>query len=648
LSGRESLSSGKSPISGGAKPAETETSLAEENGPAVGPVVQQLEQDAREFRWTVSITGALMLAFGSLLVLGIATVLGLGLYAAAQNSFTLLRDRANVAINFMEIEISSHMVPAEKVAQQVARLFEQRKVRLESAEDMQATMLGGISGVEQLRGLLFMNRQGLAIGASRTEDGRLSLIRFDMSQDTMVRMALRSAGPQMTAAWLAPSWRPNIRQTVLVYRVPVRVDGKIVGVVAASISIEGLSRFVAKLGGEAENITPFILLGRDRVLAHKNMVNGFTMSAARPLPTLRGFTDPVVVRLWDTRHQKQPWVKPRPPLRSHILNFAGQDYVVFYKPTKGYGAPSWTVGAYMPEDVFAPIFRRLIGSFIAGAAALVIAVVAAIFIGRRLSRPVRRLSVVAGLIGSLKLDEARELPPSRIRELNEQSRTFNAVIGAMRWFSAYVPKTIVRHLLQSGDLSGLTSDRRSLTVMFTDVQGFSTFSEGADAAGIAAFLNDHVNLVTHCIDEEGGTVDKFIGDSVMAFWGAPEKQKNRAVRACRAALAIRRALRIDNASREAAGKPPIHMRIGLHSGQATVGNIGTADRVNYTIIGDMVNVGQRLEQLGKEVDVENPDAPILISADTVADLDASFRRRSVGAHRVRGREGPIEVFELLD
>ena len=105
-------------------------------------------------------------------------------------------------------------------------------------------------------------------------------------------------------------------------------------------------------------------------------------------------------------------------------------------------------------------------------------------------------------------------------------------------------------------------------------------------------------------------MDKFIGESVMAFWDAPEKQKNRAIRACCAALSIRAGIATDNKERANRAELPIRMRIGLHSGEATVGNIGKQDRINYTVIGDDVNVAQRLEQIGKQV---TPGAEVAIS-----------------------------------
>jgi adenylate cyclase len=126
----------------------------------------------------------------------------------------------------------------------------------------------------------------------------------------------------------------------------------------------------------------------------------------------------------------------------------------------------------------------------------------------------------------------------------------------------------------------------------------------------------------------------------------PRKLKNRAERACRAALAIREAIERDNEVCRATGRTETRMRIGIHSGDATVGNIGSSSRINYTIIGDMVNVGQRIEQLGKVLVPKGEAVAILISETTRTDLGPEFSPRPLGSHKLKGRVGEMEVFAL--
>ena len=169
----------------------------------------------------------------------------------------------------------------------------------------------------------------------------------------------------------------------------------------------------------------------------------------------------------------------------------------------------------------------------------------------------------------------------------------------------------------------VASRQIEVTVLFTDIVGFSRLAEQLDAAHAASLLNQHFELLAGCVGETDGTVDKFLGDGMMAFWGAPVPQPDHAARAVRAALLIRDRLRAID------GFPPLRLRLGLHTGPALVGNIGARDRLNYTLVGDTVNVTQRLEQLGKEI---APDDTIVIlaSAATAAHAGRPVRGRAFG------------------
>jgi class 3 adenylate cyclase len=178
-------------------------------------------------------------------------------------------------------------------------------------------------------------------------------------------------------------------------------------------------------------------------------------------------------------------------------------------------------------------------------------------------------------------------------------------------------------------------------VLFTDIVDFTARTADLGAEQTAEFLNHHLRLVTACIDAEEGMVDKFIGDAVMALWNAIDDQPDHSVRAARAALAIAVAIREDNRGRER----PVRVRIGLHSGPVVVGNIGTATRMNYTVVGDTVNVAQRLEAIAKDM-LPAADVAILLSAATARALPADLRPGSLGRHRLRGRDAPTEIFML--
>jgi adenylate cyclase len=239
---------------------------------------------------------------------------------------------------------------------------------------------------------------------------------------------------------------------------------------------------------------------------------------------------------------------------------------------------------------------------------------------------------------------------SRIKELDDQASAFNAMLIGLRAFSTYIPRSLVAKLVRTGEI-GIAEPRETVvTVMFTDIADFTALSEQMDAAAVSTLLNRHFAILCRAVDAHGGTVDKFLGDGMMAFFGAPDRLKGHAAAAVRAAAQIREELAADNREAVLDGHPALRVRIGIHTGPVIVGNIGASDRVNYTIIGDTVNVSQRLQGLGKELAPEAATT-IAASAETASRLDERFEIMPAGRHRLRGRGEPIEVFligEVLD
>ena len=593
----------------------------------------------------LSLSWLLALSFGSLISVSILVVLGFAVYGATRNTVDLLRDRADLGIGVLTREVEGLLESAGNQAGFVARALEAGEADPGDPEQVTALLFGAMAADPSIGAIALIRPDGQALLAERTETLAKVLI-LDFSNDEAASAALLYGRANREPVWVPPIYRPDYDSTILTLQIPIYRNDRFEGILAAALGVKELSEFLEHLSaGSAPNT--FVLYGKDRVLAHRLMAAGYPgLSLEKPLPELAGFGDPVLARMWDEYWMRRSGIAPRPPLQSHLVELAGAQYLFLYRQLDTYTATPLIVGAYFDTDVMSDEINRLFNSIIVGLAALALSIGLALFIGRRLSRPVLRLSSVARLIGELRLDDIRDLPHSRVRELDEQSNAFNSMTGALRWFQAYVPRSLVHQLMREGDLASLASDRRNVTVMFSDIAGYSTISEGKSAAEVADLLNRHFGILTSAIEAEEGTVDKFIGDSVMAFWGAPEKQKNRAIRACRAALAIREGIAADNRERESRGEPPVRVRLGIHSGQATAGNIGPPSRVNYTVIGDDVNIAQRLEQLGKQVSPE-AEAAITLSAATVADLGGLFEVEPVGEMEVKGREAPVAIYRLV-
>ncbi len=209
-------------------------------------------------------------------------------------------------------------------------------------------------------------------------------------------------------------------------------------------------------------------------------------------------------------------------------------------------------------------------------------------------------------------------------------------------FAQYMSEKVITHLMAHPERLKLGGERRRVTLFFSDLAGFTSLSERLSPEEVVSLLNDYLSRMTDIILEEEGTVDKFEGDAIMAFWGAPLAQEDQGLRACRAALRQQAALGELNQRFADMGLPPLATRIGLHSGDAVVGNLGSQKRFDYTVIGDTVNLASRLEGLNKFYGTS-----ILASETTVAACGDGVEFREVDWVAVKGKETPVAVYQPL-
>jgi adenylate cyclase len=215
-------------------------------------------------------------------------------------------------------------------------------------------------------------------------------------------------------------------------------------------------------------------------------------------------------------------------------------------------------------------------------------------------------------------------------------------LAIRRMFSHYMSEKVISYLMSHPELLNLGGERRHVTLFFSDLAGFTSISERLSAEEVVGLLNDYLSRMTDIILDEEGTVDKFEGDAIMAFWGAPLPQADQALRACRAALRQQAALAELNQRFQEMGLPRLGMRIGLHTGEAVVGNLGSEKRFDYTAIGDTVNLASRLEGLNKFYGTF-----ILASETTMAECGDGMFFREVDRVAVKGRETPVAVYQPL-
>jgi adenylate cyclase len=217
-----------------------------------------------------------------------------------------------------------------------------------------------------------------------------------------------------------------------------------------------------------------------------------------------------------------------------------------------------------------------------------------------------------------------------------------------RWikqaFRLYVPPAVVEEIGRNPGQLAFGGERRVLTVLFTDLRGFTTFSEARPPEEVVATLREYLTEMSDVVFRHRGTLDKFMGDAIMAFFGAPFENADHAFQACQAALEMADRLDQLNARWREAGREPLAMGIGITTGEVLVGNFGSSQRFTYTVVGDQVNLGARLESLNKEYPTERH---IIISETTYQAVRDRVATRPLGQVTVKGKHVAVEVFELV-
>ncbi len=585
------------------------------------------------------ITIILMLAIGGLTAIGGGTVLFVSAAASIKNTLDLMRSRAQLTISTIELGVSEHVAPARALIADISGRIAQSEFDVNDDAMLGATLAGSLAPSQQISGVVVWRPDETGLWATRLEAGQISIEKELVSDNPGLEEFLDEVAEAKGIRWGEPFHSEG--ETFITITGVVQRGGAYGGVVAAGVSLVELSRFVRDL--TQEDMTAFVLYGDDKVLAHTAMLDpDYTalLSRERPLLSIDEVGDPVLAQFNDLPLADLPM---EDDFEVRDTGERGEGHIILSRSLDTYGPVPWQVGVHAAVEDINQEMERLAGSILVSLGVFVLSVAAALFLARRIARPIRAVSAAAGKIEKLELDDIEPLPPSRIRELDEQARSFNRMVSGLKWFQAYVPQTLVRRLMES--TGGPAADVREaeLTVMFTDIVGFTPLSESMAPVDVAAMLNEHFELLNACIEAEGGTLDKFIGDATMAIWGAPEAVPDHAARGCRTALAIRDAM----AARHAAGATPsVRVKVGLHVGPLIVGNIGAPTRMNYTVIGDTVNVCSRIEALASEFD-DGQAAVIVVSGDIVQAVGDAFQFEPLGERSVKGRAQPVEIWRLV-
>ena len=474
---------------------------------------------------------------------------------------------------------------------------------------------------------IFQDKQG-------NEIGELDLWKFgyDPRKRSWYWATMQADNPYISEPYLSYS----IGAPVITVSAPLR--GKVPGVLAADLKLDTFSEFVqAQRPGEHGTVMIFDQAGS--IIAHPEftdlVTNAMTHPAQSSLPSIDEINTGMMASVIRGSYNKDSY-------EGSIDDGTGKGFL--FRVTKfalgeRYNGSILLLAA---QDDFVQNVRRLqftglVLAILVGAAFLPIVWM----FGSQMSRSIQRVTAQARQLQTLSEPELVPVT-SYIKEIHALGSTMNLAQRAIWSFAHFVPKEIVRGLIENSISTRLGGVKQEVTLVFTDVQGFTTIAEAADPDVLMRQTSRYFSAMTAAFLAEGGTVDKFIGDAVMVFWNAPNPQADHVARACRAVLAAKTAGERLNVEFESDGLKPFITRFGIHVGEAVVGNLGSSERMNYTALGNTVNLAARLEGLNKDT-----RTTILVSEDVYSRVESLFKFRALDAVVAKGMTRETRIFELV-
>ena len=586
----------------------------------------------------ISITTLLVSTVSGLVLLSVSVVLGLSFMANLTNTTELLEQSSDLLIQQIEQHIANQVDPARHVVDHMVKLATHDQLDFNDKSELVPTLKSVMAAAPELTGVAVWRPDGSKVQVHRQASGNQQVLSTSGKTDAQARAFLAGLKTAKAPVWDDPFRLDGI--SFISVSAPVYRDGVYLGAVSAGISIANLSLAIKEIV-KGTAFTGFVLYNDNQVIAHKNLpaLSTMKLSQSVPLHHVRDIGDEVLANYGNGREGE---LLKSDNFDLRVVMVDGARHVVITHRAQLYGSNTWLVGVHVPQNQINTQIKRIMVSLMAGLILLGLSIVASILLARRIARPIKSISAAAARISTFDLDKISNLSPSRISELDSQSRAFNQMLDGLKWFEAYVPRKLVGRLIKEQTRNAVESRQENLTVMFTDLAGFTKMSEKLTPAETAKMLNEHFEIINNCIEKTDGTLDKYIGDAVMAFWGAPETQEDHALRACEAAWCIAERLEQEDTG--------LRVKIALHSGPLIVGNIGAPGRMNYTVIGDTVNTCSRIEKLTGDLmdrDVEDHCKAFIVISEQVAQaVKHKFVVEPAGDFTVKGRVNRVIVYRL--
>lgn len=405
---------------------------------------------------------------------------------------------------------------------------------------------------------------------------------------------------------------------------------RLAGVFAMDIQLKWLSWYISQFK-VSENTHIFIVNNAGEVLAYSRLKE---MPESLKRLQIASFHTPAISKSYAIyKKNKQS---------EFNFSFNKKTYLAVYKTIPYMTFQPWLIGIITPRDDFIGEVKKTV--IINSLVSFILLILGIFLISRLVSfivNPIKRLVTETQKIKHLDLSGNLSLK-SRIKEIISLKDAFHGMKQGIRSFCSYIPMTLVRQLIETGQDARLGGSKKTVAVLFTDIQDFTAITNKIKPDELMEKLCYYFDVLTHIITKEKGTIDKYIGDSIMAIWGAPVSIAHPCYHAANAALAIVERLAQLNEQWLKEGHYPFYTRIGIHFGKAIVGNLGSSERLNYTAVGETINMANRLEGVNKKYGTQ-----IMVSRAFYEAVKKDFVFKALGKTEIKGFSELQEVYELL-
>lgn len=610
----------------------------------------------------ISIRTLLLFGFGGLTLVGIGIILSLGFVTATRNTFSLYAQMSKDFIDTISDEVEAEFNLVQTQGEWMRQAFESGRIQVDDYNALEDFLDGSMAATPAVMGTVLITEDKRQRRFVRQFPHLVLSTIPTQEYDRELKIQLQQA---KKAAWTQPMWIEELQETVLNLRTPITLPDGRHGLIIQVVTVSKLSEILGSLDFEFDS-SPFILYGSEYVLAHPKMhADPALRDQAIPLPRVADYSDPILAK-FETRQPLDGMSKPRGPNDKRVelrqsknqkdenVIFVNdqnyevsivdvdsrneQEYVFIHRVINGYSDRPIVVGAYFNNQSTNREIRRLIGSFAVSLGVLVITVGGALFIGRRVGRPIMQLAAAAQKLRDGHLNDVPHVNPSRILELRAAAKAFNAMLNGLReqermrnLFGKMVPRRVAEQMLNSP--AGLAPQSATATVLFCDIKDFTALSEMSQPVEIIDILNAYFTKMVSIIEAHNGIITQFQGDAILAVFNVPLPDEKHAENAIRAALEMLEAVRTETFC----GKK-LACRIGVNTGPLVAGNVGADSRMNYTVHGDAVNTASRLEQLNKD------HGTVLLVSETTQDLAQMPDLTEIGSVILRGKQKPVRIY----